>query len=68
MQRADSIYGGNYEQLTIKLILENPKLRELREESIKENLKMEVFNAKARLKEVRKAEQEEPVKTEKEQF
>lgn len=49
----------NFEQLAIKLILENPKLRELREEVMEKGLELDLRNVKLKLKELKKGEMEE---------
>jgi hypothetical protein len=63
-------YPNNWEQLTIKLILENNELRALREDSIRQQMKIEAMNNKFKLKEIRKAMQEAPAeeKTKEEAF
>lgn len=58
----------NYEALTIKLILENKKLRSLREDVIKQDLSIQLYNSKIKLKEMRKGEQEAPIEEIKEEF
>jgi hypothetical protein len=48
----------------IKLVLENPKLKKLREDVIEKGLEIDLRSLKIKLKELRKAEEEEGENTE----
>lgn len=59
-------YPSNFEGLAIKLILDNPELKKLREQLLEKSFEIELRNLKIKLKEMKKLEQgeeeSEPVK------